>query len=93
MSVVIGRVVDLVGGCLVRVSVGGFLRDVVLGDSLCGEELLSVIRSGREVFLKLLVDGSGVKVLGLLVLAVFPLRVFGLMLQDLSYSLGILGCG
>jgi asparaginyl-tRNA synthetase len=64
LGVVVGRVVDLVGGCLVKVSVGGFLMDVVLGDSLCGEELLSVIRSGREVFLKLFVDGSGVKVLG-----------------------------
>jgi len=64
LSVVVGRVVDLGDGCLVKVSVGGFLRDVTLDGSICSEDLLNAIKSGREVFLKLLVDGFSVKVLG-----------------------------
>lgn len=76
MSIVIGRVVDLVDGCLVKVSVGGFLVDVELGSSLCSESLLKVIKSGREVFLKLFMDRATPRVLGVAGVGETPLRDF-----------------
>lgn len=75
MSVVIGRIAGLVDDCLVRVSVSGFLVDVELSRSLCSDGLLRVIRSGREVFLKLLVDGATTKVLGVAAVGSAPLSI------------------
>ncbi|MEO3992934.1 MAG: asparagine synthetase A [Desulfurococcaceae archaeon TW002] len=72
----VGRVVGFVSGCLVRVSVGGFLVDVELGDSLCSDGLLSVIKSGREVFLKLFIDEATTKVLGVAGVGEVPLKNF-----------------
>lgn len=64
---VVGRVVGLVDECLVRVDVGGRLVDVELSKSLCEDSVLRNIRSGREVFLKVLpYDGSGGRAVELL---------------------------
>ncbi len=76
LGVVVGRVVGFVGGCLVKVSVGGFLVDVELGDSLCSDVLLGFIKSGREVFLKLFMDGAATKVLGVAGVGEEPLKNF-----------------
>lgn len=57
---VVGRVVGFVDERSVRVDVGGRLVDVVLSKPLYEDSILRLIRSGREVFLKvLLYDGSG----------------------------------
>lgn len=76
LSVVVGRVVGFVDGCLVKVSVGGFLVDVELSSSLCSDGLLRIIKSGREVFLKLLVEGATPKVLGVVGAGDIPLKNF-----------------
>lgn len=76
LSIVVGRVVGLVSGCLVKVSVGGFLVDVELSSSLCSDGLLKTIKSGREVFLKLLVDGAIIRVLGVAGVGEVPLKDF-----------------
>ncbi|MEM4486475.1 MAG: asparagine synthetase A [Zestosphaera sp.] len=49
---VAGRVVGIVDECLVRVDIGGRLIDVELSRHLCGDSVLSAVRSGRDVFLK-----------------------------------------
>ena len=75
LSAVIGRVVGLLDDCLVRVSVNGFLVDVELSRSLCSDGLLRAIKSGREVFLKLLVGGHATKVLEVATVGSAPLDI------------------